>query len=64
MSTCDISKHEGSISIFEHLMTEFHELPEQPSYLKLCSPSGKDRMHDGIKDGSHIDLNMFLTGWL
>ena len=32
MSTCDISKYEWSISIFEHFMTKFHELPEQPSY--------------------------------
>ena len=37
MSTCDISKHERSISIFEHFMTKFHELPEQPSYLFLNS---------------------------
>ena len=35
MSTCDISKYERSISIFEHFMTKFHELPEQPSYLAL-----------------------------
>ena len=33
MSTYDISKHERSISIFEHFMTKFHELPEQPSYV-------------------------------
>ena len=32
MSTCDISKYEWSISIFEHFMTKFHKLPEQPSY--------------------------------
>ena len=25
----------------------------------IPSPSGKDRMHDGIKDGSHIELSMF-----
>ena len=33
MSTCDILKHERGILIFEHFMTKFHELPEQPSYL-------------------------------
>ena len=33
MSTCDISKHERNISIFEHFMTKFHEFPEQPSYI-------------------------------
>ena len=32
MPTCDISKYEWSISIFEYFMTKFHELPEQPSY--------------------------------
>ena len=32
MCTCDISKYEWSISIFEHFMTKFHELPKQPSY--------------------------------
>ena len=35
MSTCDISKYELSISIFEHFMTKFHELPEQPSYFAI-----------------------------
>ena len=29
--------------------------------LKILSHSGKDRMHDGIKDGSQIKLNMFLS---
>ena len=33
MSTYDISKYEWSISIFEHFMTKFHELPEQSSYI-------------------------------
>ena len=31
------------------------------SLLKIFSNSGKDRMHDGIKDGSHKELNMCLT---
>ena len=35
MSTCDISKYEWSISIIEHFMTKFHELPEQPSYVQV-----------------------------
>ena len=29
--------------------------------LKIFSHSGKNRMHDDIKDGSHIELNMCLT---
>ena len=33
MSTCDISKNERIILIFENFMTKFHELPEQPSYI-------------------------------
>ena len=32
MSTCNISKYELCISIFEQCMTKFHELPKQPSY--------------------------------
>ena len=32
MSTCDISNNETIISIFEHFVTKFHELPELPSY--------------------------------
>ena len=32
MSTCDMSKNERIISIFETFMTKFHELPKQPSY--------------------------------
>ena len=31
------------------------------SLLKIFSHSGKDRMHNDIKDGSHIELNMCLT---
>ena len=31
-------------------------------YLKnVLSLSGEDWMHDGIKDGSHMDYNMFST---
>ena len=32
MSTCDISNYEWIISVIEHFMTKFDELPEQPSY--------------------------------
>ena len=31
------------------------------SLLKIFSNTGKDRRHDGIKDGSNIELNMCLT---
>ena len=31
------------------------------SLLKIFSQSGKDRMYNGIKDGSHLELNMCLT---
>ena len=38
MSTCNFSKYEWSKSIFEHFMTKFHELPEQPCIVGGFAP--------------------------
>ena len=43
MSTCDISKYGWSISIFEHFMSKFHELPEQPSHVTLAIENSQYR---------------------
>ena len=55
MSTCDISKYESSISIFEHFMTKFHELPEQPSYyIQVCNTT-----HDFSQQNMFVFYIMF-----
>ena len=61
MSTCDIAKYEKSISIFEHFMTKFHELPKQPSYSCKFSITYNTPFlaTQGVKQGDCLSPTLF-----